>query len=653
MSTYIRYPAEGGGGGIDTYATVADLPLTADNGTLAMVLDTDTLYVYDISAPGWLAIGSPNAVFSIGTLDAGSPSANGAHITSHALVLQSASATMPGLVNTTTQTLAGNKTFSGTIAASNLSGTNTGDVTLATIGSSPANAGASISGQVLTLQPADATHGGVVSTTTQSFAGDKTFTGAISASNLSGTNTGDEVARTYLKFVDATNGSDSNTGSFDKPFQTIQAAATALGSVASSATYVGSRVEIDVAPGTYTETLALGTQQYYLIRLNGAKLVGNITWTSDLSKIPVGPTEAKLVIQGTDLRSMYTGSAGVPLVGVDGNITVTTSSSFGGTWKPHVHLIDSGVSGSITFDTATTSYQGFVFVNNGFILTDTVVTAGKSLAASLYAWNADSSTSKCLGGTSGAVTLAVLDNVIFNRPVVSSSSGGGGRWFNVNFQAAAHNLTGYSGTIRMDANSYETYRANVPTKGSETVALVDNATGVAYTPTTPANWTLVPTVVQGALDSLAAITSLNTTDVTLAAVGSSPSANGASLSGQVLTLQPADATHPGLVTILTQSFAGAKTFTGTVTVNSVVVGSAANTISGLATIVNSGTLTLPTSTDTLVGKATTDVLTNKSLSDTTTLVVNASDATKTIGFDCSGSGAGRKVTFATTTASTD
>jgi hypothetical protein len=45
----------------------------------------------------------------------------------------------------------------------------------------------------------------------------------------------------------------------------------------------------------------------------------------------------------------------------------------------------------------------------------------------------------------------------------------------------------------------------------------------------------------------------------LAAVGSTPSANGGSIAAQVLTLQPADATHPGLVTTGTQTFAGAKT----------------------------------------------------------------------------------------------
>lgn len=55
----------------------------------------------------------------------------------------------------------------------------------------------------------------------------------------------------------------------------------------------------------------------------------------------------------------------------------------------------------------------------------------------------------------------------------------------------------------------------------------------------------------------------NTGDVTLGAVGSSANANGASLSGQVLTLQPASASFPGVVTTGTQTIAGAKTVTGT------------------------------------------------------------------------------------------
>jgi hypothetical protein len=56
--------------------------------------------------------------------------------------------------------------------------------------------------------------------------------------------------------------------------------------------------------------------------------------------------------------------------------------------------------------------------------------------------------------------------------------------------------------------------------------------------------------------------------LTLGAVGSSPNSNGASLSTQVLTLQPANDTNPGVVTTGTQTFAGNKTFTGTTTLGS-------------------------------------------------------------------------------------
>lgn len=73
-------------------------------------------------------------------------------------------------------TVTGALVATGTAGASNLSGTNTGDLTLATIGSTPANAGASLSGQVLTLQPADSSHGGVLDTAAQTITGVKTFT---------------------------------------------------------------------------------------------------------------------------------------------------------------------------------------------------------------------------------------------------------------------------------------------------------------------------------------------------------------------------------------------------------------------------------------------------------------------------------------------
>lgn len=68
--------------------------------------------------------------------------------------------------------------FGAAVAATNLTGTNSGDVTLAAVGSSPNANGASLSTQALTLQPANGSFPGVVTTAAQTFAGSKTFSAA-------------------------------------------------------------------------------------------------------------------------------------------------------------------------------------------------------------------------------------------------------------------------------------------------------------------------------------------------------------------------------------------------------------------------------------------------------------------------------------------
>lgn len=103
------------------------------------------------------------SVTTVGPFDSeATPSANGATILTGSIIFQSASATVPGMVNTGAQTFAGNKTFNGTITASNLSGTNTGDVTLTAVGSAPNTNGAILTGQALTLEPANTSFPGVL-----------------------------------------------------------------------------------------------------------------------------------------------------------------------------------------------------------------------------------------------------------------------------------------------------------------------------------------------------------------------------------------------------------------------------------------------------------------------------------------------------------
>jgi hypothetical protein len=64
---------------------------------------------------------------------------------------------------------------------------------------------------------------------------------------------------------------------------------------------------------------------------------------------------------------------------------------------------------------------------------------------------------------------------------------------------------------------------------------------------------------------LVALSTHSATGITLAAVGSAPNANGASLSGTTLNLQPASASFPGVLTTGAQEIAGDKTFDGSIT----------------------------------------------------------------------------------------
>jgi hypothetical protein len=248
-------------------------------------------------------------------------------------------------------------TFAGLVAASNLSGTNTGDVTLTAVGSSPSANGASLSSQALTLQPADTTHPGVMTTGSQSIAGAKTLTGATTLS-------------------------------------------------------------------------------------------GGVTATT--------PQPASVATSGTAATDVVTGTGGK-----GGNTT--------------------GVTGQ---------------------------TAGNGSNVALTAGAGGNAPSGSTNGDGGSITL---------------TAGAAG---------AGAGTAGTAGKINLAGDVAGTTATFIGAIGAS------NLSGSS----------------SGA----------NTGDVTLAAVGSTPSANGASLSSQALTLQPADATHPGVVTAIAQTFAGVKTFAGIV-----------------------------------------------------------------------------------------
>ena len=113
------------GNTIMPYATFADFPAvtSANNGQFAVALDTGT--VYEVIGGVWTVVAGPADILSVGTIDSQTPSANGAVDHANQLIMQSASGSVPGLVNNTTQTFSGQKTFS-----TGLTGTLTGAASL-------------------------------------------------------------------------------------------------------------------------------------------------------------------------------------------------------------------------------------------------------------------------------------------------------------------------------------------------------------------------------------------------------------------------------------------------------------------------------------------------------------------------------------------
>lgn len=80
--------------------------------------------------------------------------------------------------------------------------------------------------------------------------------------------------------------------------------------------------------------------------------------------------------------------------------------------------------------------------------------------------------------------------------------------------------------------------------------------------------------------------------ISLSAIGASPNANAATLTGSVLNLEPASASFGGVVTTTTQTFAGAKTFNSNITVSDLTVGTgntsdSTNVAIGLNTLTSS------------------------------------------------------------------
>lgn len=316
-----------------------------------------------------------------------------------------------------------------------------------------------------------------------------------------GTHFVDTVPSLTNVYYVAKNGDDtSGNGSQLFPYLTVGAACTAIGNAANSAAFndVTKRYyTINIAPGIYVENVTVPSRPDVIFDMHGSVIQGTFVQDLDRTLLTGGLNTAKVSVIGYDLRGAHAGLS-LPKIGIDGSITM--GSSVGANNFTSLYLINTGVTGGVAFTGVNPGYQGFLFTQNTNIL-GSITTSGTGVNINLYLSGADSSGSAAIGAINGYVNFTSIKNIFFNGAVVTTSNLPG-RLIDTVFKAAqAHNFSGCSSALQMDANSYDSYFNNVPTKGSETITLIDTARGVlaGYT---PVNYTAADTSVRGNLSGI-------------------------------------------------------------------------------------------------------------------------------------------------------
>ncbi len=449
------FTGSGGGGGstIHPFANFAAFPspVTSGNGYFVVALDTNI--VYESNGASWLVVAGPADILAVGTIDSVAASANGAVDNANQLIMQSASVTVPGLVNNTTQSFSGNKTFTGTIGASNLSGTNTGDVTLTAVGSTPNPNGASLSGQALTLQPANSISPGVVSEFGQDFGGLKTFVSNLNSAVVTGTT-------------------------------------SAAGNLTLRSTSDATKGKVIIGTSAYDE-------------VNNRLGIGNSTPTAPLDVTGAGVFSGDVTLSGgsSDAKIIYDPSG---FVVAPSHPAWETGFRSG---QPYYSVV--------MYDGSTrTTFVDYSL--NGIVDYSAIVNAPNLRTTSIAT----------------PVGNSVADTSVSGQTLQVS-------------QATDQIQLAVKGNATQTANIFD---------------VLKNDNSVLFSVNNSGNGTLAGTI--GASNFSGSSSGTNTGDVSIASFGSSPTANGATLSGQALTLQPADSTHPGSVSIATQSFGGGKSIIG-------------------------------------------------------------------------------------------
>ena len=363
--------------------------------------------------------------------------------------------------------------------------------------------------------------------------------GSISATNvqdaLVALSNGVGVSPSNILYV-AKNGDDSNDGSFQKPFATIQAAIDAVPTLGGDAVSESNRYVIAIAAGTYTENIVLNVPYVYLIGAdkNATIITAATLPTVTLSAIS-GIQNISIINTGTDYALRLNGSETFTYNVIASSInTDSTFSQFfntvtvTGEFKVDAGLINitdsqigniSVVAGSTVIKNSfiSNTTKDAVSISGGTVLLDGVkITSGATFkdinqVAGIIYWGwVDCDEAKCIISNKSLIYSAAY--ISYSETLTVSDAIGeiAGNISTIETAISNHNTstvnphdTTLTQVIAEDAATDKTNltitNINSLVNGSTTALHEHNAENIIFNNTTSG---LVATSVQGALDEL-------------------------------------------------------------------------------------------------------------------------------------------------------
>ncbi len=275
------------------------------------------------------------------------------------------------------------------LTAPNLSGTNTGNVSFAIAGASPNTSGASLSGQTITLQPADGSNPGLITAGTQSIAGSKTFLSPISGSLLGNATTATSTTNFSGNLLGDVTGTQAST------VVSLVGGQSAV-NVASGSVLANAATNLNTA-STIVKRDASGNFTAGTIT---ATLIGNATSTTNFSGSLVGDVTGT---QGATVVSLVGGQSATNVAAATVLANAATNLNTAST------IVKRDASGNFTAGTITANLTGTVTGSSSL----NVLKAGDTMTGVLIlpAGTAAAPTIKFTGSTNTGLSAATANTL--------------------------------------------------------------------------------------------------------------------------------------------------------------------------------------------------------------------------------------------------